>query len=403
MWKLALRNVMRQKVRTAMTIGAIAAGVVSLVLAAGFVADLFVQLRESTIHSQLGHLQVYRKGFFDFGTQSPSKYLIEDPAALERRIVSVTGAQEAMARLRFSGLLNNGRADLAIVGEGVEPAKEARLGTYLEMVQGRALQDSDSFGIVLGEGVANSQRLAPGDPVTLLINTAEGAVNTLEFEVVGVFRSFSKDFDARAVRIPLAAAQELMTTPGANSIVVSLERTEQTDAAAARLRAELGPAGFEVFTWEQLSDFYRNAADLYEIQFGVLRLIILGMVLLGVVNSVNMSVFERYGEFGTMRALGDRNRTVLGLVLAENVLVGVAGAIAGVALGIVLGWIISAVGIPMPPPPNSNTAYEAHIRLEAGSIAAAFAIGVIAAVAAALAPALRVSRSEISEALRHNV
>lgn len=394
---------MRQKVRTAMTIGAIAAGVVSLVLAAGFVADIFVQLRESTIHSQLGHIQVYRKGFFEFGTQSPAKYLIENPDALKQRIVGIAGAQDAMARLRFSGLLNNGRADLAIVGEGVEPAGEQRLGTYLELVQGRALGDSDTFGIVLGEGVASSQKLAPGDHVTLLINTPDGAINTLDFEVVGVFRSFSKDYDARAVRIPLPAAQELLTTAGANSIVVSLEHSEQTDAAAERLRTGLEADGFEVFTWEELSDFYRNAAELYEIQFGVLRLIILGMVLLGVANSVNMSVFERYGEFGTMRALGDRNRTVLGLVLAENVLVGVAGAVVGVVLGVVLAWIISAIGIPMPPPPNSNTAYEAHIRLEPGAIAAAFAIGFGAAVAAALAPALRVSHSEISEALRRNV
>lgn len=51
----------------------------------------------------------------------------------------------------------------------------------------------------------------------------------LDFEVIEVFRGFSKDFDARALRIPLAAARELMVTQGANMLVVSLHKTEDTD------------------------------------------------------------------------------------------------------------------------------------------------------------------------------
>ena len=58
MWKLALRNVFRQKVRTTFTL-AIASGVVSLIVSGGLVQDFFIQLREATIHSQFGHLQLY--------------------------------------------------------------------------------------------------------------------------------------------------------------------------------------------------------------------------------------------------------------------------------------------------------------------------------------------------------
>ena len=68
-------------------------------------------------------------------------------------------------------------------------------------------------------------------------------------------------------------------------------------------------AGLEVKTWLELNDFYAKTVKMYDVQFGVLRIIILLMVLLSVVNSVNMSVFERVGEFGTMMALGNRSRT----------------------------------------------------------------------------------------------
>jgi len=213
----------------------------------------------------------------------------------------------------------------------------------------------------------------------------------------------SKDFDARAIRVALPAAQELLTTAGINTLVVSLKKTEDTEKTAAKLRAQLKGQGYEIMTWDELSDFYRNAVDLYDIQFGVLRLIILGMVLLGVANSVNMSVFERFGEFGTMRAIGDRNGTVMTLIVSENMIIGLAGALVGVLLGVVLALVISAIGIPMPPAPNSSMPYVAYIRLVPIEVLQACVTGLIAAVVAASYPAFRVSRSDIAESLRRNV
>ena len=64
-------------------------------------------------------------------------------------------------------------------------------------------------------------------------------------------------------------------------------------------------------------------------QFGVLQFIILLMVLLSVANSVNMSLFERQGEFGTMQALGNRRKDVVRLVITESILLGLAGAALG--------------------------------------------------------------------------
>ncbi len=111
-------------------------------------------------------------------------------------------------------------------------------------------------------------------------------------------------------------------------------------------------------------------------------------------NTVNMTVFERTGEFGTMRALGNRGVDVFVLILVESTLLGFIGATAGVLLGVLLAWIISAIGIPMPPPPNADIGYTAQIRLVPSVVAGAFAIGFLATVLAAIAPALRVARTQ---------
>jgi putative ABC transport system permease protein len=403
MIRIALRNVLRQKARTAMTLAAIVCGVAGLILGSGWVKDIFLQLGEALIHSQSGHLQIFKSGFYAAGSRSPEKFLIANPDSLRQRIDGFAGVEDVMARLYFSGLLNNGRSDIAILGEGVEPGKEAKLGSSVVVTKGRRLADGDAFGIEVGQGVAQALKLAPGDRVTMLANALEGALNSLDFEVIGVFQSFSNDYDARAVKVPLSAARELLGTKAANALVVSLKKTDDTERAAAWLKEQLHPAGMEIKTWVELNDFYEKTVDLYKRQFGVLQLIILIMVLLSVANSVNMSVFERVGEFGTMMALGNRSGQVFGLIITESTLLGVIGGCLGVAVGVALALAISAVGIPMPPPPNANLGYTARIQLGLSTVLSAFAIGFIATVLASLLPARRVTRTPVVDALRQNI
>jgi putative ABC transport system permease protein len=203
---LAYRSMFRHKVRTGLTLAAIIFGVAGLILSGGFVEDIFLQLQEKTIHSQLGHIQVYRDGYFKQGRRDPYHYLIDDPEQTKEAVADLPHISDVLLRVNFSGLANNGRADLPIIGEGVQPDKEARLGSALTITAGRQLASSDEYGMLVGQGVAQTLQLVPGDYVTLLATTTDGALNSLEFEVVGTFRTFARDYDNRAVRVPLAGS-----------------------------------------------------------------------------------------------------------------------------------------------------------------------------------------------------
>ncbi|HXE41208.1 MAG TPA: ABC transporter permease, partial [Azonexus sp.] len=347
LFSLALRNIFRQRARSAATLAAIAIGVAGLILAGGFVQDIFIQLGEAIIHSQTGHIQITRQGYREGKNRAPEQYLIENSEQLKIGIKkSAPNTTLSMARLGFSGILNNGKRDLGIIGEGIEPNAEADIATFMRFVEGRALKDTDEDGIVVGQGVAKSLGLKVGDRVTLVMTLSAGAVNTLDFELVGIFQSFSREFDARAVRIPLNAAKSLMDTPAAHLLVVMLERTEDTAAAVSALKQQYSQDGYEITAWNELSDFYGKTVELYDRQFGVLRLIILIMVLLSVVNSVNMTLFERTREFGTMLAVGNRSTTVFRLIMAESLCLGLLGAGLGMAVGCISAIGISAIGIP---------------------------------------------------------
>lgn len=402
-FRLALRNIFRQRARSASTLAAIAIGIAGLILVGGFIQDIYIQLGEAIIHAQTGHIQVTRQGYGQGKNRAPENYLIDNPSNLKEQLKNFPTIGLVGARLTFSGTLNNGKRDLGIIGEGVEPDTESNIGTYLNFVEGRHLRNSDSYGIVVGQGVAKSLGLSVGDRVTVLATLAQGAVNTLDFEVIGIFQSFSKDFDARAIRISLDSAQSLMDTNAAHMLVVMLHETNMTTSTSMQLRKLLLGKGFDVTSWNSLSDFYEKTLDLYDRQFGVLRLIILIMVLLSVSNSVNMTMFERTREFGTILALGNRRSTIYRLIVIENTCLGGIGALLGMLLGCATAYAISAIGIPMPPPPNANLGYTALIRLDLISVLTAGGIGSLGCILASIFPARRASRLDIGDALRHGV
>ncbi len=401
--RLASRNIVRQRVRSLLTLIAIALGVAGIVLAGGFVEDVYVQLGEATIHSQVGHLQVSKRGYVERGIQRPLAFLIDNPDRTAREIQKTVDPREILFRLNFSGLLSNGKSDFAVRVEAGDADGEARLASYLRTLSGRTLSASDRLGVYVGEGVAATLKLKPGDSVTLVVNTAAGGLNSVDLEVTGVFRSFSKDYDARTVRMNVDAARQLLDTTGVNSIVVLLKSTDATSVAAARLRERLNGQDLAVKTWVELSDFYAKTVALFQRQFGFLQLVILVMIVLCVLNSVNLSLYERRSEFGTMRALGSRNGRVFRLIIVEAAVVGFIGAGVGLVAGVVVALFISAIGIPMPPPPNAESGYLAMIRIVPAILASAFLIGVCASIVAAIVPGMRWSRTSIVDALRASV
>lgn len=400
---LAWRNVLRQKQRTAFTLGAIAFGVAAIIVTGGFVQDIYRQLADAIIHSQSGHLQIARKDYFDIGTRNPAGFLAEEPSFRALLQPAKSEVVASMARLSASGILSNGRREFPILVEGVEPSKEQGLGVSLRYVEGQALDDADAYGVSLGVGVARTLKVAQGDSVTLLVNTPDGALNTVDLKVTGIFQSFFKEYDARVVRMPITTLQDLMGGKGVHYLVVQLAESSDARKTVQLLRSNLQNDNYDIKGWYELNDFYEKTVQLYDRQFGAVQVIIFLMVVLSVVNAVNMSVYERLGEVGTMRALGDTSRTVFSLIVTEVVILGLLGTVAGLILGISTAQLISLIGIPMPAPPNSDLPFVARIQVDASGCMAACATGLLAAVVAAIRPARAAARMPICAALRQAI
>ncbi len=403
--RIAGRNLTRNRRRSLAALLIVAAGVISMILADGFIQWVFWAMREGTIQFQSGHIQVVRPGYFSKGSAAPFDYLLPPSSPVWNAIESTPGVKLVAPRLKLTGLISHGETTVAFIAEGVAPDKEAELSKGLRISRGHDLSTPSAREVILGHGLARSLGVVPGDTVALLTTTSGGSMNGIEAKVVGIFVSTNQAYDNAALRLPIEQAQTLLRVKGAHAWLVLLKETEQTDAFLARFRARFPEYKdhLEFVPWYTHADFYNKTVALFSKQMTVLRSIIGLIIVLSISNMLIMNVMERTGEIGTLLAIGFRRGKVLQTFATEGILLGLIGGAIGVAIGYGLAELISAIGIPMPPPPGMEEGYTGKIRITAFLLISAFLIAVTTTLLAGLYPAWKASRQQIVDALRHNV
>lgn len=400
--RLAIRSVVRQKRRSGFGLISVAAGVAALILAGGFIDWIYWAMRENTIGSRLGHIQVVRAGYFDAGAADPFAYLLPTSRRVPESIIGLPGVKAVAPRLALSGLISRGDASISFLGEGIDPDLEAPFDRFVVIAEGDALSSAEPHGIIVGNGLADNLGVKPGDQVVLLVNKRAGGVNAMEFRVRGLFSTATKAYDDSALRLPIGAARQLLGTPSAHAWIVILDETERTNEVAARIRSLVDADRLEVAPWHALADFYNKTVSLFSKQVRVLKLIIAAIIVLSISNTLTMSVLERTSEIGTMMALGAKRSTILRRFVGEGVVLGALGGLLGVAAGVALALAISAIGIPMPAPPGMARGFVGEVRASVPLVLDAFALAVATTLIASFYPAWKASRMLIVDALRHS-
>ncbi len=400
--RIAGRNLRRNRNRTAIAVLTVAGGLIAYILASGFIEWIFENMRESTIRSQLGHIQIVRKGYLEKGIADPYNYLLPSQSVELNSISQNKNVVSVAQRLAFSGLASLGETTVNFIGEGIDPEREAVISDQIHISNGHNLDNSNERSVILGEGLAKNLGAHPGDQIVLLVTTASGTPNAIELTVAGIFFTSAKEFDDAALRLPIKLAQKLMRTNGATSWVILLNNTNQTTHEVGNLRDTLSPINFDVVPWIDLADFYKKTVVLFGTQVSLMKAIIGLIIVLTITNTQTMSVLERTSEIGTMMAVGSRRSLIIRMFLLEGLLIGAMGGMAGIALGYGLAEILSFVGIPMPPPPGMETGFTAEILVTGGLSIDAFELAVMTTLIASILPAWKASRLNVVDALRCN-
>jgi putative ABC transport system permease protein len=399
----AIRNIGRNRRRSGAIVALIALGSAALLLAGGYASANFTGLRETTIRNGVGHLQIGGRGF---GNQedTPLGRGLDDIAGLRRAAAADPRVRAAAARVEFTGLASAGDRSVAVLGRGVEPAEEyGRAGFTPKMLAGRRVAAGATHEAMAAAGLARQLNLKPGDRLTLLSATVDGAINGLDTEIVGVYTTGIREMDERSIVVRTDTAQALLNTPRVSKLVVVLHRTDDTMAVRADLLARLTAEGraVDILTWSDLAAFYHQVRGLFSGIFGFLGIIITVLVVLSAGNAMTMTVMERVQEIGTLMAVGTTRRRIMGMFVVEGLGLGAIGGGAGLALGYALAVGLTGAGIRMPPPPTFTTGFPLVISVVPALYAGVLALMIVTLGVAAVLPAARAARLRITDALGH--
>ena len=400
---LSVRNILRNRRRTAITLFSIVVGFAAMACFGGFIEFSFEGLRENTIRTRLGHFQIYAHGYWERRVSDPESVLISAPHEVMERISALPGVAAVTPRLSFSGLGSTGNATVNVSVVGVDPKGEEGFSDFETLVAGRPLEPGDPEGGLIGEQLRNGLGAEIGDWVTVLTSSFDGVVNAVDFRVAGVVRTGSKEYDSVFVKVPIELAQRAKETEEVERIVVLLDDTDDLPALQPRIEEILSTSDrrFETRRWDELAGFYDAVVALYTGIFTVFAGIVGVVVMFSVANTMTMAVFERTGEIGALRAIGARRSTLIAMFLTEGVVVGLLGAGLGVAASwLIAGAVETAGGIEMPPPPGMSQGFQAYFNLTGEVLRNAFAVTAAATLVSAVYPAFAASRIRIVEALQ---
>jgi putative ABC transport system permease protein len=404
--KFAFLNLFRHKRRSFSTIAAIILGGVAIFLYGGLIDYSFWILKEQTIRTNIGHIQIYNQAYFD--TSNKNKSLIDNYRTLKADILShpelARDISTISGQLEFTGVLSQYENETSsyFSALGVEPLPALKLGSFDKLVSGSDLSRVKKDEITLGSGLANTLNARYGDWLDALVVNTKGGQGALSLRVRGVFTSGIKDYDDVAMKIPLDTAQHIMGTDGVSKVLILL-KDEEVAAFSDRLRKFIADKKLPLIVkdWKDASLFYQQVEGLLSGIYFFIKLIVALIVIFMISNAMTMNIVERTREITTLRAIGLKPYHVTRLFLLEGIFIGVIGAAGSLAVGYGIASAINLYGIAMPPSPGQSEGYTAFIKTSSRELVwITLVLPVLTASVASVLPALRAARLNIADAFK---
>jgi len=338
---------------------------------------------------------------------------VVDGQALADRARRAPGVVGAAAYAEQQALLVHGAEMSSATLRGIDPAREGSV----TMIDRSLISGSLSAllpganQIVLGRALAFQLRVSPGDELTVMVPAA-GGDGELEpriraFTVAGIFEVGLQDHDATLALAHLDDVGALMAQRGATGVRLRFVDVFQAPAAAKALAASLGP-GLESRDWTLENASYFRAIRIEKTMMTLILLLVVAVAAFNIVAMLVMVVRAKRTDIAILRTLGLAPRGVVGIFLAQGVLIGWSGALLGIAGGLSLAANVGAI-VPFLEQTFGFRIFDADVyyvteipsRIESGDVIMVATVALLLTLTATFYPALRAARTEPADVLRY--
>ena len=414
LWNLARKNLSRSKLRTLISIIAIAIAVIAAVFARGLINGMIESTIEHHINYIAGHIRVVDEEYKLKESLLSLNYPVdgfngEGITTITEKLKEMEGVEQIVPRLKFAAVVIQEDELVRMMGWGVDPAEEIKFTNIDKNIAEGRMVELGNREVVMGAGLLKELKRGVGDKVTILYTTPFGSFKGSTFEIVGEIQSPLPLINDGIFYLPLDQAQRILEMPDQATELLII-------TPDYRKAASILPALNELFTREDkigkyflqlwnrdyfLVGYFEMARNIYN--FIYIFIIIMACFVL--VNTLIMIINERTREIGMMTALGLKSREILYLFTIEGAIIGIIGSAIGAVLGGILTRVTSVTGI------DYSAAMEGmsidlmfepifYPLFSLENIIFCFILGVLVVTIACIIPARKAARIEPTEALR---
>ncbi len=399
---VALRNLLGHLPRTLLTVGAIAVGLASLIFLWSFNDGLHHNMLGNFQRAIVGSLQIHHRGFFK--KPELSGY-IRNPQQVADALDS-SEITNYSRRLESFGLAASDDTTEGVMVIGVDPVTEGRVTELEKRIGiGRFLTPEDSFALILGATTVNNLRVKLGDSVILVGHDRYGVMVAESFTLIGIITSGEMGLDRGMAITSLATLQEMVDMPGEVTTFAVRVPEKQLGKITEELNACLRNSPREIMPWYTMFPVMKEWVTLHN---GFLYLfigVVLFIVLAGELNTLLLSMLERTREFGVLMAIGTTRSQIASLLIAEALMIGIIGTLAGLALGLLIVTVTGSTGIDLSLLLGDTSRFYVdsliYPRLNLEHFGLTISALLAASVLAGLYPAWRSSLLQPAEAIRN--
>ena len=412
-FKIAIRNILRYKRRSLMTFLLIIVGVVMVIVFSGVSLSFKNMMVGQITDSMLGHLQIHKKGYLSSIDNLPLHLNINESGIkkMEKLFGNHKDEIEAYSlRIKLGAMLSNFQQTTNLRLTAVYPDMENKTcPNLIYRIKDYAKEPANFVQpgeLILPENLAKGLNLKVGDEVVLVSTNKEGSVNAIGLKISGIIESLLGP-TGRDGYIHIDDAKNLLriSKNEVNEITIRLKNMEKLDRAEKTIEEELGkfvnekgmPA-FELHAWPDLSPFSTIAA-IIDILLITVKIVLISIVLISILNVMMMSVYERVSEIGTMSAIGTLPSRILWLFVTEGFFLGFISTVVGIIVGVLSLFFINLAEIHFSFGRMKNLLLETSI--DTGELLTIFIIVMVVSVISSFQPALKASRMNPVDSLRH--
>jgi ABC-type lipoprotein release transport system permease subunit len=331
MFKLAWKNLWRNKTRTLITISAIMFALILAVLASSLKEGIFANLVKNMVSFYSGYVQVHQKGYWKEQILDNS---FENKYSLQHAILTNNNISAVAPRIESFALASSAEVTKGCMVVGTNPEEENKV-TFLnrKLIRGSYFNLNDK-AVLLASGLAEQLKVGINDTIVLIGQGYHGSTAAGKFPVKGILQFGSPDLNDRILYLPLRAAQEFYAADGMiTSMIIQLKDADAMLQTQEALQQTLSK-NYEVMNWGELMPDIKQHIETDTNNMKYVQGILYVLISFGIFGTLLMMMVERKREMGMMVAIGMKKTFLMLVLVIESVLTVLTGCLLGLMISI---------------------------------------------------------------------